>query len=186
MNLKLEKKDILTIPNLLSLFRIILIPVIVVLYCKYHMYSATTLVIIISGITDVADGFIARKFNMISDFGKVLDPIADKLTQAAIVLCLFTRFPHMLYMFFLMAAKETVMGITGALSVKYSGEVHGADWHGKLTTCMIYAMMLIHIVWYEIPVHVSDVLLVIVAGVMVFSLVRYVMRNVKMIKEHKK
>lgn len=186
MNLKLEKKDILTIPNLLSLFRIVLIPIIAVLYCKYHMYSATTLVIIISGITDVADGWIARRYNMVSDVGKVLDPIADKLTQATIVLCLFTRFPYMIYLFFLMAAKETVMLITGALMVRYSGKVLGADWHGKLTTCAIYAMMLVHIVWYNIPTHVSDILLLIVACIMIFSLTLYSMRNVKLIKEYKK
>lgn len=185
MNLKLDKKDILTIPNLLSLFRIILIPFIAILYCKHHRYGVTTALIVLSGMTDVADGFIARKFNMISDFGKILDPIADKLTQATILLCLFTRFPHMLYLFVLMAVKETVMGITGALSIKYSGEVHGADWHGKLNTVLIYAVMLLHIVWYDIPANISDILLLIVAAVMVLSLTLYVMRNIKMIKEHK-
>lgn len=186
MNLKLEKKDFLTIPNLLSLFRIVLIPIIAVLYCKYQMYSATTLVIIISGITDVADGWIARKYNMISDVGKVLDPIADKLTQATILLCLFTRFPHMIYLFILMAVKETIMAITGTLAVRSSGEVLGADWHGKLTTCAIYAMMLVHIIWYDIHAYVSDILLVIVAGIMIFSLTLYSMRNMKLIKAHKK
>lgn len=185
MNLKFEKKDIITIPNLLSFFRIVLIPIIAALYCKYHMYGATTVVIIISGITDVVDGWIARKFQMISDFGKILDPIADKLTQATILLCLFTRFPHMIYLFILMAIKETLMGITGALSIRYSGEVRGADWHGKLTTCMIYAMMLAHIVWYSIPTYVSDILLVVVAGVMLFSLALYIVRNVEMIKNNK-
>lgn len=185
MNLKFEKKDIITIPNLLSFFRIILIPIIVVLYCKYHMYNATTIAIVISGITDVVDGWVARKFHMISDFGKILDPIADKLTQAVIVLCLFTRFPHMIYLFILMAIKETLMGITGILGIRYSGEVRGADWHGKLTTCMIYAVMLTHIVWYGIPKNVSDILLIVVACVMLVSLMLYITRNVKMIKNNK-
>lgn len=183
MNLKFKKKDILTIPNMLSFFRIILIPIIVVLYCKYEMYSVTTLVILISGATDVVDGWIARHFNMVSDFGKILDPISDKLTQAAIVLCLFTRFPNMIYMFLLMFVKETVMGITGLLSIRYSGEVKGADWHGKLTTVLLYLMMVVHIVWYGIPLHVSDIILAVVATVMVLSLIMYCMRNIEMIKK---
>lgn len=185
MNLKFQKKDIITIPNLLSIFRIILIPVIVIFYCKYKMYSATTLAILISGLTDVVDGWIARKFHMISDFGKILDPIADKLTQASILLCLFTRFPHMIYLFALMAVKETLMGVTGLLSIRSSGEVHGADWHGKLTTCVLYAMLLVHIIWHDISIHVSDMLLTFVACAMLFSLIMYVMRNVHVIREHK-
>ena len=122
---------------------------------------------------------------MISDFGKILDPIADKLTQASILLCLFTRFPHMIYLFALMAIKETLMGVTGLLSIRKSGEVHGADWHGKLTTCVLYAMLLVHIVWHDITLHVSDMLLTFVACAMLFSLIMYVMRNVHVIQEHK-
>lgn len=182
MNLKFEKKDIITIPNLLSFFRIILIPVIVILYCKYNMYSATTLVILISGLTDILDGWIARKFQMISDFGKIIDPISDKLTQAAIVVCLFVRFPYMFYLFILMALKETMMGITGLIRIRRSGEVYGADWHGKLNTCLLYAVLLVHIVWYNIPIKVSYILLTAVACVMILSLALYVSANVKMIK----
>lgn len=185
MNLKFEKKDIITIPNLLSFFRIILIPIIVILYCKYERYNETTLVILLSGLTDVVDGWIARHFHMISDFGKILDPISDKLTQAAIMVCLFARFPHMIYLFVLMAIKETLMGVTGLLSIRRSGEVHGADWHGKFTTCMLYAMMVVHILWAEIPKNISDILIIVVAGVMLFSLALYVMGNVKRIKDAK-
>ena len=72
MKLKFEKKDILTVPNMLSFFRIILIPVIVVLYMKYQRYGWTIFVIMISGATDVVDGWIARHFNLVSDFGKIL------------------------------------------------------------------------------------------------------------------
>lgn len=186
MKLKFEKKDILTIPNMLSFFRIILIPMIVVLYVKYKEYGWTTLIILLSGLTDVIDGWIARHFHMISNFGKILDPIADKLTQAAILLCLCARFPNMLYIFLFMAVKETIMGITGLLSIRYSGEVYGADWHGKLTTCSLYGMMLVHIVWYKIPNNVSDILLIVVAGVMLISLTLYCSRNMDRIKKNKR
>ena len=186
MHLKFSKKDILTIPNILSFFRIVLIPIIVLLYVTYERYEWTTLVILFSGLTDIVDGYIARHYNMISDFGKILDPIADKLTQAAILLCLVSRFPKMLYIFIFMAVKETVMGVTGLLSIKSSGEVHGADWHGKLTTVLLYTMMVTHIVWYSIPMNVSDIMLMSVGAVMLISLTLYCSRNVEMIKKNKK
>ena len=103
--MKFTKKDIMTIPNFLTLLRIVMIPFLITFYIKYQNYKATILVLLLSGITDVADGFVARKFNMISDFGKIFDPIADKLTQASLALCLWTRFPNMIYIFILMAIK---------------------------------------------------------------------------------
>lgn len=183
MSLKPSKNEVFTIPNILSFFRILLIPLIVVLYCKYKMYGWTTVVILVSGFTDVLDGWIARKYHMISDFGKLLDPVADKLTQAAVALSLCMRFPYMFYLFILMFIKEMMVGISGLLGVRQSGEVHGAEWHGKLTTCVIYATLLLHIVWYDITKTVSNISLLVAAIVMVYSLTRYVMKNMRIIKE---
>lgn len=90
------KNKILTIPNILSFLRLCLIPVIVWLYVDKQDYLWALLVLILSGITDIVDGIIARKCNMISDFGKAFDPIADKLTQMATLYCLISRFSYML------------------------------------------------------------------------------------------
>ena len=89
---KPSEKRILTIPNILSFFRLCLIPLFVWLYCVKKDYMWTAIVLLLSGATDMADGYIARRFQMVSALGKVLDPIADKLTQGAMLLCLFTRF----------------------------------------------------------------------------------------------
>ena len=105
----LKKENILTIPNLLSLIRILLIPLIIWLYCAQKAYMHTFIVIAISGFTDIIDGKIARKFDMVSDVGKVLDPIADKLTQAALVICLIARYPWMWALLALFAVKECLM-----------------------------------------------------------------------------
>ena len=183
MKLKFSKEDILTIPNMLSFFRLLLIPVIVVTYLKYDNFSLTVILVLLSGLTDVLDGFIARKFNMVSDFGKILDPIMDKLTQAAMLLCLFSRFTKMMYLFLLLSVKEIVTAITGIIGINKSGEVKGADWHGKLSTCTLYAMMIVHMLWYDIPPHVSDFLVTICAFVMCMSFVLYVMRNIKLMKK---
>ena len=146
------QNKILTIPNLLSFFRLCLIPVFMWLYCVEDNFLCNGILLIISGVTDTVDGFVARHFNMISDLGKVLDPIADKLTQAAMLFCLLTRFPLMIVPLGLMVFKEFFMGVTGFLVIQKTGKVFGADWHGKVNTWLLYAMMILHVFWYNIRI----------------------------------
>ena len=137
-----SQKKIITIPNILSFFRLCLIPVIIWLYTVEKNDAAAGAVLILSGATDVADGFIARHFHMISDLGKVLDPIADKLTQAAMLF--------------------------------------------SLCTVLLYAAMILHVFWYQIPKTVSDVLIGACAVMILISFVLYARHNVRMLKEQKK
>lgn len=90
-NLKRLFTGCLTVPNLLSLIRIILIPVFGVLFYHDHVLAAV-IVLAVSGLTDLFDGKIARRFNQVSELGKILDPIADKLTQMTIAIVLFLEF----------------------------------------------------------------------------------------------
>ena len=83
MNKRTGEDRIWTIPNILSIFRMVLIPVFVWTYCGLKNDLATALVLLLSGISDTADGIIARRFNMITTLGKAIDPVADKLTQIA-------------------------------------------------------------------------------------------------------
>lgn len=180
------KNKIITIPNLLSLFRLCLIPLFVWLYCTKKDYQMTAVILLVSGATDIVDGFIARKFNMISDLGKVLDPVADKATQAAMLLCLITRFPRMIVPLVLLVIKELYMGITGAMVIKKTGTVFGADWHGKVATCLLYTMMVLHVIWHNIPTVVSDILIGACVVMMLLSLVLYGIRNTKALQKAKK
>ena len=82
---------IITVPNLLSFFRFCLIPVIIWSYCVKKNPLLAGEILLLSGLTDLADGYIARRFHRISNLGKILDPVADKLTQAAMLICLFPR-----------------------------------------------------------------------------------------------
>ena len=116
------RNKILTVPNILSFFRLCLIPVIMWLYCVEENYLWAGITLILSGITDTVDGFVARHFHMTSDLGKMLDPVADKLTQAAMLFCLLTRFPLMILPLALMVVKETFMGITGLLVIHKTGK----------------------------------------------------------------
>lgn len=170
-------KQILTIPNLLSLFRLCLIPIFVLLYVREENYPATAFVLILSGFTDIADGFIARRFHMTSDLGKVLDPAADKLTQLAMLLCLLTRFPRMAWPLFLLVVKECSDTLSGYLVVRRTGIVLGAEWHGKAATCALFAAIVLHVLWYEIPPEFSLGLILFASCMQVLSLVLYLKRN---------
>ena len=107
------RNKILTIPNMLSLFRLCLIPVIMWLYCVKENYLWAGIILIVSGITDTVDGFVARHFHMTSDLGKVLDPVADKLTQAARLVWLLTRFPRMTVPLGFLVLMEFFPGVYG-------------------------------------------------------------------------
>ena len=176
-------KKIITIPNLLSTFRILLIPVIVWLYCGKQDYPLAAGVLVLSGVTDVTDGFIARRFHMVSDLGKVLDPIADKLTQTAALGCLLTRFPAVWWLLGVLVVKETVMAVMGLTVIRRTGEVYSAAWHGKLATCVLYAIIFTHIVWYSIPAEGSWVLTAVGIACILLSLTLYTIADLRRIKE---
>ena len=182
---KTENK-ILTIPNLLSLFRLILIPVIIWLYWFRKDYFPAGVLLIISGLTDLADGYIARHFNAVSNIGKILDPIADKLTQAAMLFCLVTRFPLMAAPFGFLVIKEIFIGTTGLLMIRKTGKVVGADFHGKVATTLLYAMMILHIFWIDIPSAVSAVSILICLISMAFTLLTYGSRNMRVLQGQEK
>ena len=182
---KTENK-ILTIPNLLSLVRLILIPVIIWLYWFRKDYFPAGVLLIISGLTDLADGYIARHFNAVSNVGKILDPIADKLTQAAMLFCLVTRFPLMAAPFGFLVIKEVFIGTTGLLMIRKTGKVVGADFHGKVATTLLYAMMILHIFWIDIPSAVSAVSILICLVSMAFTLLTYGSRNMRVLQGQEK
>jgi len=177
------KNKLLTIPNILSFFRLCLIPVIVWLYVGKKDYLWTLLILILSGVTDVVDGIIARRFNMVSNFGKAFDPVADKLTQMAMLFCLISRFPYMMAPFVLLVVKEVFTGITALVSIKKTNTVKGAVWHGKLTTVSLYAMMAIHVVWFNIPRTLSLILVGICIGIMLMSFIMYAIQNFTAIRK---
>ncbi|MEE0841023.1 MAG: CDP-alcohol phosphatidyltransferase family protein [Acutalibacteraceae bacterium] len=176
------QKKIITIPNMLSFFRLCLIPVIVWLYTVKQDHFLTLIILALSGVTDIVDGIIARKCNMISDFGKAFDPVADKLTQMAMLFCLVSRFPYMMIPFVLLVVKEVFTGITALITIKRTNTVKGAVWHGKLTTVALYSMMAIHLLWYNIPRAVSLILVGICIGIMLMSFILYAIQNIKVIK----
>lgn len=178
---QITRKQIFTIPNFLSFLRLCMIPLIIWLYCAQKNYVLTAVVLVLSGLTDTIDGYIARRFNMVTDLGKALDPIADKLTQASVMFCLLTRFQMMLVPLLLLIFKEVCNGIMSLFVIKKTGKVCGADWHGKVCTWLLYAMMFLHIVWFDISRQWSTALISICVIMMTVSFALYMVRNYKML-----
>ena len=177
------KNKIITIPNILSTVRLLMIPFMLWAYCVLESPAITAILVVLSGLTDVVDGFIARRFNMISDLGKALDPVADKLTQIAILFCLVTRFPLILLPLVLIIVKEISSGVLRAIILHKANEVEGAVWHGKANTVILYTVMFIHIVWYNIPAVVSAVCILASTAMMLLSFVLYSIYCIKRIAE---
>ena len=176
---RLTPQQIFSIPNILSFFRIALIPLILWLYLVKDSPELTIAAIILSSITDIVDGFIARRFNMITDFGKALDPVADKLTQCSILICLLTRFPLMWIPLILMIVKEIASFILRLIVFNRTEAVHGSRWHGKLATVVIYVVVGLHIIWYNIPPVLSTLTIVAVTAIMLTSFILYTVASVK-------
>ena len=177
----MTKSKWLTIPNLLSLLRLMMIPLFSWLYLR-GKYNTTALVLLLSGLTDVADGWYARRFNAVSEVGKALDPIADKLTQAAMLLCLITNHPLLLAPFTLLLIKEISGCIAGVVVIRRTGIVPAAVWHGKITTLLLYLLMLIHVVWKDIPLTLSNVFTGLCVLMMLLSMTLYAIRNARIIR----
>lgn len=181
----MDSKKILTIPNVLSLIRLCMIPFILWIYIYKKEYNIAAILIVVSGVTDVVDGFIARKFHMESDLGKVLDPIADKLTQIATLACLLYTFNFIIVPLFLLIIKEISVGILGILEVRLTKKPTSARWHGKLATASLYVMMAFHLFWRDLPLLLSYSLISVSIICIAISFILYSLQRLKTIIEYR-
>ena len=168
----LTKEQIFTIPNFMSLFRLVLVPFIVWIYVR-GSYDVAAVLVLVSAVTDILDGVIARKFNMVSDLGKVLDPICDKLTHLALLVCLITRYFYIWMLLVLLTVKELTMGILGTIAIKRRETVHSARWYGKLCTVIFEGSMILLMLFPGIPEPAVIADLALCGAVMIFSLIMY-------------
>lgn len=189
-----------TIPNWLCFLRIALIPVFSVLFIKEH-YIIAFVLMIIAAVTDLLDGKIARKYNMVSNLGKILDPIADKLSQVAIVIILIFKFWSfegiLKYLLFLFIAKELIMVIAGAVLLAKGMRPVAAEMWGKVATTVFYIFMIAIIaigpngalvgVWFfkALPTPVVYAMVIISVILAFVSLFGYAPGFIRQIKENK-
>lgn len=186
--MKLKPREIFSIPNILTYLRLLLIPFFVWTYliAKEPLdYLIPAVIILLSGFTDVADGFIARHFNMVTDWGKAIDPIADKLTQAAIAFCLAFRFPGMWLLLGIFVVKELYMGIASLLLLRRGKKLDGAMWFGKVSTAVFYLVMMVLIAYPPMPLPVAYVMMAVSACFLLLSFFLYIPQFNHLFREYK-
>lgn len=157
MFIKDWKNDILTIPNILSLFRLLLIPVYVIIYLNAKVttdYYLAAGILAVSCLTDLIDGKIARHFNMISTLGKILDPLADKATQFTLIICLASKYPVLWYLVALFVVKESFQLIAGGINLKKGKMLKGALLSGKICTTVLFVSLILMVMIPNLPTQV--------------------------------
>ena len=171
-----NREQIKTIPNILSLLRLFLALLFWGIGNSLDFLGKQTIMLVtllLSGITDFLDGWIARKHNMVSEFGKVLDPIADKVTQGVLLLYLVGKYPLLKMTIVLFFVKELSMFAASSKIMTMTGKNEGAKWYGKVSTTIFYGVMIFLIAFPKIPAAVSNGLICICSMFLAISFVGY-------------
>lgn len=181
-----RKQDLINIPNVLCYIRILLVPFFVYLFIKEY-YWQSALVVVIAAATDVVDGWIARHFNMVTDWGKFIDPLADKLMQAAMLIMAIFKSPWVWILVGLFVAKELIMLIVGLYLYHLGDNLNGAMWCGKLCTVVLDGSMLL-IIGLPMDMLVNELvigLIIICSGFLIMSFCVYMNAYKKLYREMK-
>ena len=180
---KFSIKDLWKIPNILCYIRFMLIPVFVVTYVRADnpkAYIQAAAIVFLSGLTDFLDGFIARKFDMVTEFGKLIDPLADKLTQAALIFVLIVKIRWMFLLLILFVTMQLFLLIAGLFMLQKGTKLNGAKWFGKVSTTAFYATMLVLVAVPTLPVGITNVLMLICGGFLLLSFLLYIKEYIKL------
>lgn len=176
MFIKDWKKDVLTIPNMLSLFRLVLIPVYIVIYLNAtttREYFLAGTILAVSCLTDMIDGQIARHFNMISNVGKVLDPIADKLTQLALTVCLSVKYPVLRVVLVLFVAKEVFQTLALVVMYRRGKVLPGSLMPGKLCTTVLFLSFIVMVLIPDLNIRLVNAIAILDAAFLVYAFIGY-------------
>ncbi len=166
----------LNIPNSLSLIRILLIPLFFWKFLSADTqpdYTISAVILAASGLTDTIDGAIARRFNMVTQLGKILDPLADKLTLASVIAALWMKRPYLWWVCGLLILKELLMLLGGLRLHTRKVSIEGSKWFGKLATVMFYIIMIIVVAVPVLEDHTIVGLLILLLMFMLFAFLQY-------------
>lgn len=180
--------DLWTVPNILTYCRFILI-IPFVYYFLAENYIAAAISVGLSALSDCFDGLIARKFNQVTALGKILDPIADKATLFAVVICMVIYVPTVLPVLIVLVVKDLAMLLGGMVLIKRGIAPSVAKWYGKLGTILFYVSVCL-IVFLKAVFDYENfaldfTLLAITAVVMIFALIQYAKIFFDFLKEDK-
>lgn len=182
---RFKRENVLTLPNMISFFRLLLIPVFIWLAAIQKNYLASAVVFVVSFFSDILDGLIARRTGAVSDLGKFLDPLADKLTQLVVMLILALRYPILWLLVVVFVIKEALLFVLGLYVYKKTDTVNSAKWHGKAVTGLIALAMVILLLVPEMSVQTVHILTYVCLGAIALSFLLYVKFFYTKLKEGK-
>ena len=162
------------VPNILTIIRFLLIPFIL-LAIFMNNYLFAFIIFTISGLTDIIDGFIARKFNLISNFGKLMDPLADKLTQISLLCALVIQNIIPIWILVIVLLKEIIM-VSGASFLYGKSVVVYSRWYGKLATVLFYIAIVTSLLikQFNISYNIDTPIYCLALIATIFALIMYV------------
>ncbi|OGO89319.1 MAG: hypothetical protein A2Y17_10785 [Clostridiales bacterium GWF2_38_85] len=175
------------IPNILSIIRLLMVPLFVFVYFsgqdRAKSLVLAAVIYSLAGFTDIVDGYLARKYNWITTLGKILDPLADKLMQAAAAVCLVIDKLLPIWVCAVFFLKEIFMLIGGLIIFKKRRTMVVSNWYGKFATAVFYAVVMILIICSALcpvmPSWIHTILGAILAGVIVFAIIMYYLKTFK-------
>lgn len=171
------KKEIFSIPNILCYFRIGLVPIFIYTYFTAetsgeHMLSAA--ILLFSSLSDFLDGFIARKYNMITELGKLIDPVADKLTQFVVACSLMYTYPAYAWLVAIIVVKDGMLLFVGMYIYRKKGKhLAQAELPGKVATAVFFVVSIILIAFYIPGTMISTVMIYSTLILMIIAMVYY-------------
>lgn len=180
MHIKDWKKEIFTIPNVLSMIRLALIPIYMIIYLNAENashYYVSAGILAVSCLTDLIDGQIARRCNMVSTLGKMLDPFADKATQFTLIICLAIR-RNLLLLWCLIAlfvAKEGFQLIAGSIILHKGKILSGAVLPGKICTAILFISLVLMIMLPGLSDRMINIITIIDGVFMIISFISYIL-----------
>lgn len=178
MHIKDWKKEVFTIPNLLSLFRLALIPVYIYIYLgatQTYQYITAGTIMAVSCLTDLIDGKVARRFNMVSTLGKILDPLADKITQFTLTVCLSLKHPQLLPVLVLFIVKELFQVIAGWVHLRKGKMLPGALMAGKICTTVLFISLIALVLFPNVKAEAVNAIAAVDTVFLVISFVSYIL-----------
>lgn len=182
------KREIFSIPNILCYFRILLVPVFLYVYLTVKTDNGRFLaavVLLISSCSDFLDGYIARNYNMVTELGKLIDPIADKLTQFVVACTLVYTYPAYIWLIVIIVLKDGMLLFVGWFIYKKTGEhLKQAEMPGKIATAFFFMASIILVAW-NISNTVASLLIYITVALMSVAMIYYGMGLYQLYNENK-
>ncbi|MGI6050239.1 MAG: CDP-diacylglycerol--glycerol-3-phosphate 3-phosphatidyltransferase [Acetivibrionales bacterium] len=167
------------LPNILTVLRMLAVPVFIYFMLE-NQITIAIIIFMLAALTDIIDGFFARKYDLITTFGKIADPLADKLMQLAALFTLSLKGWIPSIIFWLVLGKELSMILASIYLIKKKYDT-SSKWFGKLTSFLLFVAIILTL--FRVPEQITTILLWCCVLMAIFTLLMYARNSFKAIKD---